>query len=353
MKPLRALIVEDSERDTALLVRELQKAGYDPTHRRIETAPEMTDALNRQEWDIVLSDYVLPAFSGLAALKLLHEKGLDLPFIVVSGQIGEDVAIGAMKAGAHDYIMKGNLKRLAAAIERELAEAENRKMRRQAEEDLARTAAELRTLAQRLLQVQEEERRNIARELHDEIGQQLTMLKLLQDRTRRTLGDQVPPDLLLAQEMTTKLTSQVRSMSLRLRPGTLDEIGLLPTLESYLKDFTGKTGIKVDFKHCGTDIEMTQGVRTGAYRIIQEALTNIVRHARASQVAVLLELNGKTLDILIQDNGMGFTPTTVSTNSSGLRGMRERAQYLGGTFNLESAPGQGTRIMVNLPLDVG
>ncbi len=152
MKSLRVLMVEDSEKDAALVLRELQKAGYSPVHRRVETAKEMTDALKSEYWDIVLSDYVLPGFGGLAALGLIHDKGLDLPFIVVSGQIGEDVAVSAMKAGAHDYIMKGNLKRLGPAIERELAEAENRKMRRQAEEDLKRSAIELRALAQRLLQ---------------------------------------------------------------------------------------------------------------------------------------------------------------------------------------------------------
>lgn len=350
MKPLKVLIVEDSEQDAALLLRELQKAGYSPVHRRVESAQEMTDALDSQDWDIVLSDYVLPGFGGLAALGLLHDKGLDLPFIVVSGQIGEDVAVGAMKAGAHDYIMKDNLKRLGPAIKRELAEAENRKLRRQAEEDLRQSAAELRTLAQRLLQVQEEERRNIARELHDEIGQQLTILKLLQDRATRVLGERVPPDLLTAQEMTTKLTGQVRSISLRLRPGTLDELGLLPTLESHLKDFTEKTSIQVDFKHRGLDGELEQDVRTGAYRIIQEALTNVVRHAKANQVAILVEVNGRVFDIQILDNGVGFNPTTVSANSSGLRGIRERAQYLGGTFCLESAPGRGTKIMVKLPL---
>ena len=292
MKPLKVLIVEDSEQDAALLLRELEKAGHSTVYSRVETAREMANALDGQEWDVVLSDYILPGFSGLAALGLLHGKGLDLPFIVVSGQIGEDVAVEAMKAGAHDYIMKDNLKRLGPAIERELTEAENRKKRRQAEEELNRSAAELRALAQRLLQVQEEERQNIAQELHDEIGQQLTLLKLLQERTKRALGEQVPPDLLTAQEMTTRLTGQVRSMSLRLRPGTLDELGLLPTLELYLQDFSGKTGIQVDFKHSGLDREPGRDIRTGAYRIIQEALTNVVRHASASQVTVVAEVNG-------------------------------------------------------------
>ena len=131
-----------------LLLRELRKAGFTPVHKRVEGFEEMIEALNGQDWDVVLSDYIMPSFSGLAALKLLRDKCLDLPFLMVSGQIGEDIAVEAMKAGANDYIMKDNLKRLAPAIKRELAEAENRKMRRQAEEELKRSATELRALAQ-------------------------------------------------------------------------------------------------------------------------------------------------------------------------------------------------------------
>ena len=138
--PLRVLIVEDSESDTLLLLRELEKNGFDPTHRRVETAPGLTSALADEPWDIVLSDYRMPRFTGLDALKIVREKDLDLPFIIISGTIGEDVAVEAMKAGAHDYLMKGHLVRLGAAIRRELREARMRGDRKQAEE--ARRAAE-------------------------------------------------------------------------------------------------------------------------------------------------------------------------------------------------------------------
>ena len=135
-KPLRVLIVEDSEDDTLLLLRELRKGGYGPVYERVETPEAMRTALAKQEWDIIISDYVLPKFSGLAALDVLRESGQDLPFIIVSGKIGEDVAVSAMKAGAHDYIIKGNLARLVPAVERELRDAASRLNRRQAEEEL-------------------------------------------------------------------------------------------------------------------------------------------------------------------------------------------------------------------------
>src|SRR4030066_509592 len=124
--PLRVLIVEDSEEDTLLIVRELKRGGFDPIHERVETAKAMTAALESQSWDIVIADYVMPHFSGLEALKLFKESGLDLPFIIVSGSIGEDVAVEAMKSGAHDYLMKNNLARLVPTIQQELREAGGR-----------------------------------------------------------------------------------------------------------------------------------------------------------------------------------------------------------------------------------
>ena len=134
--PLRALLVEDSEDDALLLQRELRRGGYEPACERVDTAEAMEAALEEGTWDIVISDNSMPAFSSSAALELLRRKGfMDTPFIIVSGRIGEDVAVSAMKAGAHDYIMKDNLARLNTAIERELREAEGRRQRRRAEEE--------------------------------------------------------------------------------------------------------------------------------------------------------------------------------------------------------------------------
>lgn len=138
--PLRALIVEDSEDDTLLLVKQLRQGGFVPEHLRVETADEMRKHLGQGTWDIVFSDFSMPHFSAFSALELLHASGLDLPFIIVSGTIGEDRAVAAMKAGAHDYILKDNTKRLLPAVERELREAEVRRERRRAEEHVQRLA---------------------------------------------------------------------------------------------------------------------------------------------------------------------------------------------------------------------
>ncbi len=133
---LNVLLVEDCEDDALLVLRELGHSGYDVTHARVETGPGMTAALAEQQWDIIIADYALPQFSGAAALEILQRSGLDLPFIIVSGTIGEDAAVAAMKAGAHDYVMKSNLARLAPAVERELRDAEVRRERRRAAQAL-------------------------------------------------------------------------------------------------------------------------------------------------------------------------------------------------------------------------
>src|SRR5262245_15018175 len=129
---LRVLIVEDSEDDAALLLDELRRVGFEPAWERVERGDAMRDALGRGPWDVVIADYSMPGFSGLGALALLHESGLDIPFTLLSGTVGEELAVQAMKAGAHDYIMKGQLARLLPAIEREMREAETRAARRRA-----------------------------------------------------------------------------------------------------------------------------------------------------------------------------------------------------------------------------
>jgi PAS domain S-box-containing protein len=135
--PLRLLLIEDSEDDALLLVRELRKGGFDPDFLRVDTPQALENALEGNTWDAVVADYNMPAFTGLDALRTIQAKGLDLPFILVSGVIGEEQAVEAMKAGAHDYIMKGNFPRLVPALKRELQDAEVRREQRQAEEELA------------------------------------------------------------------------------------------------------------------------------------------------------------------------------------------------------------------------
>jgi len=142
-KKLHVLIVEDSKFDARVLIGELENGGYSPEHELVDNPEDMRRALRKNTWDIVISDYVMPNFSGLDAIRILQEIGIDIPIIIVSGKIGEDTAVESMKAGAHDYIIKGNLARLIPAIERELFEAEERRKRKRVEAELKSTKEKL------------------------------------------------------------------------------------------------------------------------------------------------------------------------------------------------------------------
>ena len=148
--PLRVLLIEDVPDDAELVVRALSRGGFDPTVLRVDTALAMSDALDREPWDLVISDYSLPAFDAPAALSLLQAHAIDIPFIIVSGTMGEHAAVTSMKAGAHDYLNKGNLKRLVPAVARELQEARNRAEKRRAELALRHSEARFRGLIEHL-----------------------------------------------------------------------------------------------------------------------------------------------------------------------------------------------------------
>ncbi len=148
LRKLMVLIVEDSEDDALLIVRELKRGGYEPVFERVETEKDMRAALEGQEWDIIISDYKMPHFNGLAALEIYKETGPDIPFIIVSGSIGEEIAAETMVSGAHDYVMKNNLARLLPAVQRELREAQLRKARRRSAKELILTELRLKALLQ-------------------------------------------------------------------------------------------------------------------------------------------------------------------------------------------------------------
>jgi PAS domain S-box-containing protein/putative nucleotidyltransferase with HDIG domain len=145
-KPIRVLIVDDSEDDGLLLLRNLKHGGFNPSYEQVDTAEAMSRSLDNQTWDVILCDNSMPTFNASSALKLYKDKGLDLPFIIVSGTIADETAVAAMKAGAHDYIMKDNLARLSSAIDRELREAKNRQERRITELQLRKSEEKYRTL---------------------------------------------------------------------------------------------------------------------------------------------------------------------------------------------------------------
>ncbi|MEO6809543.1 MAG: sensor histidine kinase, partial [Isosphaeraceae bacterium] len=217
----------------------------------------------------------------------------------------------------------------------------------------ARTGRQrLRALSLRLVQVQEAERRRLARELHDEIGQVLTCLKLSLEMAARLPADARQARLDEAQGLTDQLLGQVRRMSLDLRPSMLDDLGLLPAIHWLFEQYAASTGVRVSFEHTGLEGRFPAEIETAVYRIAQEALTNVARHAGVDEVIVRLWAGPDALGLQVQDRGTGFDPRSsiAPGHSSGLSGMRERALLLAGQFTIESDPGGGTRLTAELPL---
>ena len=207
---------------------------------------------------------------------------------------------------------------------------------------------ELRLLNERLVQVQEAERQHIAHELHDEIGQALTALNLHLARARTLSEEDMAPHLRDAQDMVGELVEHIRDVSLNLRPGMLDDVGLVPTVNWHLKRFESQTGIPVDFTHNGIEQRFGRDLELGAYRIVQEALTNVARHSASDKATVAIRLTDDRLCLRIEDQGVGL-PSHIETGA-GILGMRERAASLGGSLKVTSEPNAGTRVVAEFPI---
>ena len=205
----------------------------------------------------------------------------------------------------------------------------------------------------RLVDVQEKERQTLARELHDEIGQPLTILKLYLDRNQPQAAGHADPQLEEARKVLVGLIHQVRNMSGNLRPAMLDDLGLLPTLLWHFERYTRQTKISVNFRHTGLKRPLPPEVANTAYRLVQEALTNVARHAQAGEVMVHIRARRNSLTIEVRDHGIGFDLPKVVGKGIGLTGMYERALALNGTLTIESTPGTGTYLLAELPLSKG
>lgn len=227
--------------------------------------------------------------------------------------------------------------------------------------DELRRREEIRTrLLEQVMTAQEEERRRIARELHDETGQSLTSLTvglaMIAEARDLSLARERASEL---RELAARTLEEVHNLSRGLRPSVLDDLGLIPAVERYLKEFEVSRGISVDLHASGFDGHRLPGpVEIAVYRIVQEALTNAAKHAGASAVSVLLERRGDSLHVIVEDDGRGFDVEDVLARGDmdrrlGLHGMRERATLLGGSLTVESAPERGTTVFAEIPLGAG
>ncbi|HXB67938.1 MAG TPA: response regulator [Candidatus Acidoferrales bacterium] len=333
-KPLTALVIEDDLPDFEILAHTLSSAGFRPDCRRVDTEADFVAQL-KPGIDVVLSDYNLPGWNALRALELFRASRLDVPFIVVSGAISEEVAVECMKHGASDYLLKDRLGRLGPAIVRAIEDLAERRL--------------VEGLSTRLLQAQEEERKSIARELHDHIGQGMAVLLIELHNLEAKLPPEDSAQALLKRivELVRGHEAVVRDMGLLLRPYMLDDLGLVPALKWQAREVSRRTGMTVTVDADEEFNLLSDDYRTCIYRVVQETLHNAARHARATHAHVTLRQDPGRVRLEIQDDGRGFD--TRYKKGMGMLGIQERARHLGGLCLFDSEPGRGARVLILLP----
>jgi signal transduction histidine kinase len=379
-KDLRALLVEDSVNDADLLRRELLRAGFTVQSERVETAAEFVEALDRVPWDVVLADFSMPGFGGTAALEILKARNLDIPFIIVSGSMGEDVAVEVMKAGAHDYFPKGNTKRLASAIEREVREAESRRRRlaeqRRLEADKERLLDELRTAVQT--------RDDFLSIASHELKTPLTGLKLqvqsLERLSLRESGASVPAAAFEAKVRTmshqlARLTKLIHSLLdvTRITSGdmTLSRESLaLDELVAEVVEATEES-LEPSRSEVAIDSEPIVGCwdRLRVETIVTNVVSNAMKFGNGRPLKITVRRAGSLARLTIEDQGIGIPPEVqarifekferaVPREHYGGFGLglwiaRQLVAAHGGAIRVESTVGVGSTFTIELPLGTG
>ncbi|GKS58017.1 hypothetical protein YTPLAS18_15440 [Nitrospira sp.] len=408
-EPLRVLVLEDSETDTELIIRELRKHGFAPTWVRVDTEEDFLRHIH-EPFDLLTADANMPQFSALRAVSLLHEHQLDIPCLVVSGSIGEEEAVALIRAGASDYLMKDRLGRLGQAIRHVLDQRKLREEHRQAHkalvalneelerriaertaelerlnQDLARELVErrqiemllrqheatledhvkqrtaqlersqqnLRRLAFQLTLTEQVERKRLAGDLHDYLAQLLVVAKLKLGQLRNAPLDSGCGSVIheLDSHVDQALT-YTRTLVAQLSPTVLFRHGLIAALKS-LADLMHPHGLTVSVLCHVASVSLPEDQAVLLFQSVRELLFNVVKHAHTSSASIDVTVSkDQILTIVVRDQGIGFDGelATEGSGSFGLFTIRERIEVMGGTFSLRSSRGAGTAVELSLPL---
>ena len=360
---LNVLLVEDQEDDAILIEKELRRGGFDPSCMRVETAGAMNGALAGRSWDVIICDYTLPQFGGVQALDYLHRTGLDIPFIIVSGTISEETAVAAMRAGAHDYIMKGNLARLVPAIQRELKEAAQRQALREAEDKLKQ--------AERLKAIGEQ----IASLIHDLNNPLQTIQGLaellkngqLTPEKRSKHADTIGREVEMIVGMRNDILDFTRG-EVRVAYDTIDLASIVKEVAETYGPVCATFGITLTWSAAAGPglASIIQGDRLKIWRVLQNLITN-ARDAMPSGGRISVDVNSTENDVAIEvsDNGAGipdeirdtlFTPFVTQGKSQGtglgLAIVKRIVEAHGGTVTFASEAWVGTTFKLSFPRSV-
>jgi two-component system, NarL family, sensor histidine kinase UhpB len=354
--PLRVLHLEYDPLDAEFVKSTLEEEGIACDVVRVARRDDFINAINSGEFDLIFADYQLPGFDGLSALAMSRERNPGTPFILITGNIGEELAIEILKSGATDYVLKNRIARLAPAVRRALREAAERTARLQAASGLRESNEQLRQLAAHLQSVREEERTHVARDIHDELGQALAALKMDIVWLSEKYGDhaEVAAKGKSMEIIINETILAVKRICSELRPALLDHFGIGAAMEWQAEEFQKRSGVKCKVALEPSDLSVEMDHAIVLFRIFQEALTNVSKHARATSVDAVLTLDDNRLVLVINDNGVGISDTNISgSNSFGLIGMRERLYTLGGTIMVNGKKNWGTTLTVIIPLPEG
>ena len=354
------LLLEDNDVDAAVFVGAARRYAQPLSVRRASSLSDFHHALKESWPDVICADHMLPDGVATDALKACHSVAKYIPFLVITGAGEEDVAVDYMRLGASDYLSKRRLGEFNLVLDIVLKGYRHRAARHRAEAETRRLNGELLQLIRHTEEERDEEKRALSRDIHDQLGQELTALKLGMYMVQRGLSADEGPDIQglhgrLDQliELNSSVIHQVRHLARSLRPVVLDQVGLSAGLETLVRDFNKAGGT-----FCGVHMdplpELQDAMRTDLFRIVQEALTNIRRHANANLAYVRLFSSGDALRLEIGDDGQGMhlheTATDATSMGIGMIGMRERVRNHGGEIRVQSTPGSGTAIEVTLPL---
>ncbi len=345
---LKVLLVEDDEEDHILIKDLLSEEASGRYHLEWASSYDKAiEAANKAHFDVFLLDYRLGDRNGMELFIELTRMGLEAPVIFLTGRSDYDLDVEAMKAGAADYLLKSELS--AHLLERSIRYSIERK---RSQEALQKSQRQLKYLSSQLLKVQEKERKRIAAELHDDLGQILTAVKYGVEHTigllKRGVASPEPLEALIPTIQ--HAIEEVRRIYTYLRPTLLDDLGIVATIGWHCREFSEIHPRMRIQKHISVEEEdVPERLRVVIYRVMQDAMNNIAQHSEADTVDVSLVKNGNLIELMVGDNGRGFSISDIPSEKGGSYGlglvsMKERVELAGGRFEVQSIPGGGSTI---------